>query len=649
MLIQTTAAVSHGNSGGPLINMDGEAIGIAIFILKEGQSLNFALGINEVKTTLENPNLLTSAAPSTSSLSHIRTPTKTRRVASRSSVDSQKLYTLGTKDFELAQKSAQPSTARNHYQKALNSFMLVAASHPEWTGAICMTGICFFELENYKEALQWLKRAAPFYPKDSYLLHSIGYCLYDLKSYKEAIIWIKRAAPLEPKDYNVYYLLAKCNEELHEWAASGESYARAAQLVIEPDNKVEYWHEAGRMFELADRQDRAIDNYKKAVDYQLKSEETNYYKNGARLHLGTIYRIKSRIAEATQLFDDYVKLSKDKADAYNDIGKILQDTDTNDSAQKNALESEAIEAFKKSLQIDPANFTAQIWLAYRYKRFKMWQNAALIYESIKDPYYSLRFDLADCYANLGRYGDALTTYSHTCDMDLHHEPKEMYQRANELNYRLGADKPCDWPIETEQAIVKLVTDQYKAVIREKPDMPDAHYSLASMYKKLEQWKESADEFHEGFRLKFDESKIMDAFDVAEKLKKWDDMLEYLKMLVHLKPENIYTYFTLGFVLRNLNRNSDAIAAFRKPLSLKFADPTSYVKLGDEYRNYEMCDEARQAYLKAIAIKSKDTLAIYGLGIVALKLSDRATALDEYKALKPLDAKLAEDLFKAIYP
>lgn len=43
--IQTTAPISHGNSGSPLINMNGEVIGIISFSLIEGQNLNFAISV----------------------------------------------------------------------------------------------------------------------------------------------------------------------------------------------------------------------------------------------------------------------------------------------------------------------------------------------------------------------------------------------------------------------------------------------------------------------------------------------------------------------------------------------------------------------------------------------------------------------------
>ena len=51
-LIQTTAAISQGNSGGPIFNYQGEVVGIAVFKMKNGENLNFALAINRVKPTV---------------------------------------------------------------------------------------------------------------------------------------------------------------------------------------------------------------------------------------------------------------------------------------------------------------------------------------------------------------------------------------------------------------------------------------------------------------------------------------------------------------------------------------------------------------------------------------------------------------------
>lgn len=55
-VIQTDAAISPGNSGGPLINLRGSAIGVNTAISQEGQNIGFAIPINVVKELIKNFN-----------------------------------------------------------------------------------------------------------------------------------------------------------------------------------------------------------------------------------------------------------------------------------------------------------------------------------------------------------------------------------------------------------------------------------------------------------------------------------------------------------------------------------------------------------------------------------------------------------------
>ncbi len=52
-LIQTDATINSGNSGGPLINSNGEVIGINTVKIEEAEGIGFAIPINLIKTIIE--------------------------------------------------------------------------------------------------------------------------------------------------------------------------------------------------------------------------------------------------------------------------------------------------------------------------------------------------------------------------------------------------------------------------------------------------------------------------------------------------------------------------------------------------------------------------------------------------------------------
>ena len=51
-LIQTTASINPGNSGGPLLNINGELIGINVALRQDAQGIAFALNADQVQRVL---------------------------------------------------------------------------------------------------------------------------------------------------------------------------------------------------------------------------------------------------------------------------------------------------------------------------------------------------------------------------------------------------------------------------------------------------------------------------------------------------------------------------------------------------------------------------------------------------------------------
>ena len=53
-VLQISAPISPGNSGGPVVNENGNVIGIATFTISEGQNINFAVPVKYLKELLNN-------------------------------------------------------------------------------------------------------------------------------------------------------------------------------------------------------------------------------------------------------------------------------------------------------------------------------------------------------------------------------------------------------------------------------------------------------------------------------------------------------------------------------------------------------------------------------------------------------------------
>ena len=59
-LLQISAPISPGNSGGPIVNENGEVIGVAPYTFSEGQNLNFAVPVKYLKELFNNQTSLVS-------------------------------------------------------------------------------------------------------------------------------------------------------------------------------------------------------------------------------------------------------------------------------------------------------------------------------------------------------------------------------------------------------------------------------------------------------------------------------------------------------------------------------------------------------------------------------------------------------------
>jgi len=120
-VVQTDAAINPGNSGGPLLDRDGNAVGVCTFIISSGglpgvqpgsQGLNFAVAIDHAKALLEG------RPPSEGALAQVSGNTLNRPPAI-SETDRQQITGAGVYEARLAQLAQAADTLDQSWNRLL--------------------------------------------------------------------------------------------------------------------------------------------------------------------------------------------------------------------------------------------------------------------------------------------------------------------------------------------------------------------------------------------------------------------------------------------------------------------------------------------------------------------------------------------------
>jgi len=146
-LLQITAPISQGSSGGPVFNKDGEVIGVATFLIKESQNLNFALSINRIKDKI-----------------------------------SEKVISLREAEFLDFKKTAEYwfilgylSANAGMYREAIEAFKKAIMIKPDYAAeAYYNLGISYAHLGMYREAIEACKKAIRIKPDYAEAYYNLG-------------------------------------------------------------------------------------------------------------------------------------------------------------------------------------------------------------------------------------------------------------------------------------------------------------------------------------------------------------------------------------------------------------------------------------------------------------------------------------------
>jgi tetratricopeptide (TPR) repeat protein len=205
-IIQTTAPVSHGNSGSPLFNMRGQVIGIVTVKVTNGQNINLALGVSRI------------AALSRGELMPFD------RIAARNKSTTQPELLA-----ELWYRGGIDSLWLGNYDSALNYFETAANRNPRRPETWIQIGYCKVKQGRNEEAIRAYKRALQLRPTSAEAYNKLGDAYYFGGRFDEAIAAYKQAAGLQPDQPEAYYNLGLAYLEIGD-----RELALAQSRLLEP-------------------------------------------------------------------------------------------------------------------------------------------------------------------------------------------------------------------------------------------------------------------------------------------------------------------------------------------------------------------------------------------------------------------------------
>jgi len=287
-IIQITAAISSGSSGSPVVNMQGQVIGIATLQITGGQSVNFAIPSERI-SQLQIVTVMSLA-------DLVATSGRNKRAKAVQSF-----------------RDGLSFLSKDDCEKALPYFEKATEADSSYAEAWAQSGFCNEKLGKHAEALEASKKAVSLRPSaESYF--NIGLASFYLKQYREATDAYRAAIKLDP--YNAadaYYALGLA---YRDWGkADDEIQAYKQAIKLRPDYTVAY-ERLGSRYLKSKKFNEAVEVFRQLAT--LKPGDP-YAPNS----LGEAYVEMNRLNEAVEAFRQSIRLKPDFGKAYYNLGKCL--------------------------------------------------------------------------------------------------------------------------------------------------------------------------------------------------------------------------------------------------------------------------------------------------------------------------------------
>jgi tetratricopeptide (TPR) repeat protein len=229
-VIQTTAAISKGSSGGGLFDRRGKLVGITTFKIIDGENVNFAVHVKHVNDLINKPIEMLSVSNPDMAKSHI---------------NKGKIYANDKK-----------------YQQAIAEFDQAIRLEPNNSEAYEQRGSAFGELKQSERAIADYDQALRINPNDEFAYYGRALEYYHLRKYESAIADYDQFILLKPDLGLAYYSRGIVYNDIKDYDRAIADYTQAIRLT--PNHALSY-NNRGNAYSALTLYERAIEDFNQAI------------------------------------------------------------------------------------------------------------------------------------------------------------------------------------------------------------------------------------------------------------------------------------------------------------------------------------------------------------------------------------------------
>jgi len=296
-IIQITAPISSGSSGSPVLNMNGEVIGVATFQFIEGQNLNFAISSEKILDIIYYEE----------------------KKATKTEISERDLLLLSAEEVY---KIAIEYVDQKQYEEALKAFNLSILKDKNFVNAYYYAGWTCIKLERYDNAISYLKKTLELNEQNSEAYFYLGLAYFYLDKLDESIKsfneLLSKKDPFKQKE--TLLCLGIIYDRLEKYEKAIEYYEK--YIDIDSDN-ADVFYSLGYAYIEVGQKKHWLNKKKyftKAVRYLNKSIYLDPNKIDAYRILSVAYIELENYPLAYSTFKEIILLEPDDASAYYGMG-----------------------------------------------------------------------------------------------------------------------------------------------------------------------------------------------------------------------------------------------------------------------------------------------------------------------------------------